>query len=239
MKKFIAALLTAAMLATCTSCNIGKIANKISDNSADASSAIVSSSDVTEDDDNIFDIEAVKDTLNSDIERGVITDNVYYSDYSGIGFNKPDDWVYYTDEQIADMMDIAQDSMDTDSFQDTANQLISVYDMAVVDNVNGTNVNISYENLALTNSTNITEAEYADAVAKQLESLSSLNQNMVEQTTVTLGNYEYLRTTCDVKYVGVEMTQVYYFRKIDSFMNIIVITIMDNSNIDDIEAMFF
>lgn len=140
MKKFIAALLTAAMLATCTSCNIGKIA----DNSTDASSAIVSSSDVTEDNDNTFDIEAVKDTLNSDISRGVITGNVYYSDFSDIGFNKPDDWVYYTDEQIADMMDIAQDSMDTDSFQDTANQLISVYDMAVVDNVNGTNVNISY-----------------------------------------------------------------------------------------------
>lgn len=239
MKKFIAALLTVAMLATCTSCNIGKIVNKISGDSTDASSATASSSDVTENNDNTFDIDDVKDTLNSDISRGVITGNVYYSDFSGIGFNKPDDWTYYTDEQIADMMDIAQDSMDTDSFQDTANQLISVYDMAVANITTGTNVNVSYENLALTNSTNITETEYADAVAKQLESLTSLNQSMVEQTTVTLGNYEYLRTTCDVKYVGVEMTQVYYFRKIDSFMNIIVITNMGDYTIDDIEAMFF
>lgn len=253
MKKWIAILLTAAMLITCTSCNIGNLANAVSDTT---STGISDSSDTTSTGilDRIEDIEdgiveAVSDAvstgvsnaadnINREITRGTINGNVYYSDYSGVTFTKPDEWVYSSDEQIAEMMNIAQELLDTNSFQDMALQLSSVYDMAVTDIVTGTNINISYENLALSNSTDITEAEYADIVVEQINSLTTMNTEVVDQSTVTLSGNEYLRITCNSDYDGFIMTQVYYLRKIDSFMNSIIVTLVGDYTIADIEAMF-
>ena len=38
--------------------------------------------------------------------RGTIDENVYKNDFLKFEFTKPDSWVYYTDEEIADKCDV-------------------------------------------------------------------------------------------------------------------------------------
>lgn len=234
MKKWIAIFLTAAMLICCTSCNMGNIADAVSD---------AVSEGVSEGMEDINEavsegVSNVAEEVNKEITRGTIDGNVYHSDYSGITFTKPDEWVYSSDEQIAEIMNVGKEVLDTNSFQDMALEMSSVYDMAVTDNATGTNMSIFYENLALSNSSDITESEYSDVMMEQLTLQTAMTSEVIDQTTVTISGNEYLRVTCNVDYSGIAMTQVYYLRKIDSFMNGIIVTLIGDYTTDDIEAMF-
>lgn len=180
----------------------------------------------------------INEKVNKEISRGTINGNVYTSDYSGLTFTKPDTWVYLTDEELAEAMDIGMESLDQNAFADAVVQMVSVYDMMAGDNETGTNINIAYENLAVSNGGTMTEKEYLEALSKQLGDNATMNAEFIEDTTVTLCGNEYLRAIYHVDYSGYEMTMVYYLRSIDTYMNLVVVAVTDGYTIEDIEAMF-
>ena len=112
-------------------------------------------------------------------------------------------------------------------------------DMMVVDSITRTNINLSYENLANTLSTNITEEQYLDAAKKQLAGVSGMTVKFSDKTEkVKLGENEYTKVTCTTTASGVSMTQVYYVRKVDKYMSVVIATIVSGYTVDEIEAMF-
>ncbi len=173
-----------------------------------------------------------------ELSRGKIEGDTYKSEYLGLEFTKPSSWVFSTDEEIASSMNIGVD-MFGDKFKEAVEKNPSIYDMMVVDSITRTNVNISYENLAKSMSTNITEEQYIDAVKKQLAEVSGMTvsfDNKVEK--IKLGDNEYTKVTCTTTTSGVTMTQVYYVRKVDTYMSVVIATIVSGYTAADIEAMF-
>lgn len=183
-------------------------------------------------------IEDVAKESNKEITRGTIDGDVYKSEFSGITFTKPSDWRYYTDEELAEALNIGLDVFDTSNFSKKITELASVYDMMVIDDSTGTNINFCYENVKLTNGGSITEEEYIEKMKENVNKQSAFTIDFGEPSTVTLCGNTYQRVICNTDYQGIEMTQVYYVRSMGDFINSIVVTIVSGYDVEDIEAMF-
>ena len=174
----------------------------------------------------------------AELSRGTIEGNVYKNDYLGFQFTKPDSWVYSTDEEIAAVTNMGAELLG-ENFKEALENNPSIYDMMVVDSITRNNINIGYENLSKTLSSNITEEQYVEALKRQFENISAISITFPDTyDTVKLGENEFTRVICSATSYGVEMTQVYYLHKIDGYMAFIIVTIQDGDTVADIEAMF-
>ena len=180
----------------------------------------------------------VNKTDDVEITRGKIEGNVYKSETMNLQFTKPESWVYSTDEEIASAMNLGADLLG-DKFKDALKNNTSIYDMMVVDTITRSNINVGYENLSKTLSTNITEKQYIEATKEQLSKLSTMKVEFVgDIETVKLGANDYTRAVCKTTTSGITMTQVYYARKIGGYMNFVIVTIVDGYTVAGVEAMF-
>lgn len=171
--------------------------------------------------------------------RGSIEGDVYTNEYLGFQFTKPGSWVYSTDEEIAAAMKLGAETILGDNFKDTLESNPSVYDMMVVDMYTRTNINVGYENLSKTFSTNITIEQYVEALKKQLAGVSGMTVTFPETfDTVKLGETEFTRVICSTAVQGVSMTQVYYLKKVNGYMSLVIVTIPSEYTVNQIEAMF-
>lgn len=175
----------------------------------------------------------------TEVSRGVIEGDVYKSEFIGIEFTKPESWIYSTDEEIAEALNMGADFLVEDKFKEAIENSDSVYDMMVKDSITGTNINVGVENLARTLSTNATEKQYLDALKSQLSEVSSMEVIFPEEyDSAKLGDTEFTRAICEAKVMGVTMTQAHYVRKVDGYMCYVVVTVVKGYTVEDIEAMF-
>ena len=172
--------------------------------------------------------------------RGTITDNVYTNEFLGFQFTKPASWVYSTDEEIAEVMNLAVDSLMGDKFKEALEKNPAIYDMMVVDSKTRTNINVVYENLKKSLSTNITMEQYVEALKEQTSKIEGMTVTFSDKVEkAMLGESEFTKCVSSVttEYGG-KMTQIYYLRKIDGYMVSVVVTITSGYTAADIEAMF-
>ena len=170
--------------------------------------------------------------------RGTINGDVYESEYLGLKFTKPESWIYSTDEDIAAMSGISAELLGED-FKALLDANPAIFDMMARDILSGTNINISYENLTKSASTNITEEQYVAALKQQFANIPEITVDFPDKLqTLTLGENDYTKVITTTTMSGIEMTQVYYLNKIDNYMSCIIVTITGDEEIADIEAMF-
>lgn len=169
--------------------------------------------------------------------RGVITGDVYESAFSGIRFTKPAEWKYYTDEELAATMNVSADALNN-SFLETVASLTTVYDMMVIDQSTGTNVSVAYENLMLSANADMTCEEYLEAMKAQLSAIDTMKMEFGEPSPITLCGEEYTRVICTVTMGEITVSQVYYLRNVDGYMNFMVATLSGDYDIAAIETMF-
>ena len=175
----------------------------------------------------------------SALSRGTFDGAVYTNKYLGFQFEKPQSWVYSTDEEIAAMINMTVDNILGDNFKDALEKSPTVYDMMVVDTVTRSNINIGYENLFSSLSTNITIDQYAEAVKRQFSSIEGMTVTFPETyDTVKLGGSEFTRIVCTVTVDDVSMSQAYYLQKKDIYMAFVIVTVTPGCTLDEIEAMF-
>lgn len=173
------------------------------------------------------------------ITRGTIDGNVYKNESLAIEFVKPATWVYATDEQIAELMEITADQFSDEKFVKALESQANVYDMMVTDPITSSNINVGYENLSLSHSRGITEAQYVEAMKNQFKDVTEMKITFPDSyDKVKLGETEFTRVVCTVTAYGVSMTQVYYLHKLGGYMSYIIVTITNKYSVDDIEAMF-
>ena len=114
-----------------------------------------------------------------------------------------------------------------------------IYDMMVVDTLSGANVNVTYENLAKSLATNITIEQYIASLKEQVKNIPSITVVFPDKyDTVKLGDSEFTRVACTTTMYGITMKQVYYLRKVDKYMAVVVVTAQGSYSMADIEAMF-
>ena len=180
--------------------------------------------------------EQLKETINSTITRGTISGNVYSSEFTGITFTKPDHWRYYTDEEIAQNMDVAMEAMEADKFAQTVAELSTVFDMVAVNEATGQNLNICYENLTLTAGKIISEEEYYE---QRKENLTALGyESSSEKEYVTLSGAEYLKVSFTSTNNGIDINSTVYLRLTGKFMTCITVTCPKGIIQQNLEDMF-
>ncbi len=173
-----------------------------------------------------------------ELSRGKIEGDVYESEYMNLKFTKPASWVYSTDDEIAAALNLGVEFMG-DKFKEAVETNPTVYDMMVIDSLTRSNINVGYENLSKTFSSNITIEQYIEAFKQQLSSVSGMTVTFPDSVdSVKLGDCEYSRLVCDVSVAGVSMTQVYYLRKVEGYMCFVIVTIVSGYTVAQIEAMF-
>ena len=173
------------------------------------------------------------------LSRGTIVDDVYTSEFMGVSFRKPKGWVYSTDEEIAAVMQIGADLLNTDEFLEQAAKMSTVYDMMVKDPLSGNNINIVFENLKMSASSNITEEQYIEVAKKRLiEQAPMLGYKFGQEEKCKLGEQEFYRVPADGEYSGVKFNQRMYVRKEGTYMIVITLTLFDKTDGASIEALF-
>ncbi|MBO7304775.1 MAG: hypothetical protein J6V09_06095 [Clostridia bacterium] len=171
--------------------------------------------------------------------RGVIKGNVYTNEYAAFTFTKPSTWRYYSDEEIAAAMDIAVENLG-DKYEEAIKNNPNIYDMMVAHDATGTNISVSYENLRRTLSADISMNKYISIMKRQLSEVEGVTVTFTSDgdEKVKLGENEYTKCTCLTKMYGYSMTQVFYLRKADGYMTIIIVTTAGGHTTAEIEAMF-
>ena len=178
-------------------------------------------------------------TPKPELSRGTVENGVYQNEFLGVSFNKPELWVYSTEEEIAALMNLAADKLLNENLKETLENNPSIIDMMAVDPVSRSNLNITYENLAKALATNITVEQYIEVFKQQMSGMVGMTVTFTgEPETVKLGNVEFTRLLCDTTTNGVQMKQAIYLRKVDNYMISVSVTIMSGYTVAEIEAMF-
>lgn len=151
MKKL--SLLLAMMLAMATFGGCGK--DEIDDDNSRSTkkSSVSEEKDSSEDDSSgkkdssEDDTSDEKDNEDVDFSRGIITEDTYTNDYSGINFELPEGWRFMSDEEIKQTMGVGLDVSGSGLDADTMVKQ-SIYDCAACDMITGNNIIFVYEDLS-------------------------------------------------------------------------------------------
>jgi hypothetical protein len=245
MKKLLALLLALLMMLMMVSCDFEDLFNGKDD---DDDKKSTSQKDKDDDDDDEEE-EDKKDTVDktdkvenkdiSELTRGELDEDLYTNKFLEIKFNKPEDWEYATDSEVAELVGMSAEMIYGDVFNETLLENLSVYDMLAKDAATGTNVMVGYENLAKTLSTKTTVEQYVDALERQMGTVSGMKVSFPDEyEDVKLGEIEFTKVACKTTMQGVTMDQVYYLKKVDGYMCFVIITVRTGYTVAEVEAMF-
>ncbi len=174
--------------------------------------------------------------VKKEVSRGTIVGDVYTNDFVGVTFTKPADWTYATDEEIAQTINVGQDMIDLNAFEEALSKTASIYDMYAVD-AYGNNVMVCYENTMLTAFRELTVDEYESILISNITGLASPSYTFEGSEDVTLGDTTFRKTTFTATYEGVTLTQAYYGTIIDQYAVSIILT-SSTMDLATMEAMF-
>ncbi len=175
--------------------------------------------------------EANKPAANK-ISRGKISGDVYSNGYMGLSFTKPADWVYLTDEEISQTINIGQSVMDLDDIEMAIAKTATIFDMATKD-AYGNSVMICYENTILTASREVTLDEYEKIMITNMENVDAIDYEHESSEDVKLGNTTFRKIVFSANVQNTELTQAYYARVIGKYVVSVILT----SSTVDIETM--
>lgn len=197
--------------------------------------------------------EAIKENYSAsfeDFEFGVSENGAYTSNFGGIKFNAPENYIFSTREEILEMMNMGTEILDDDMLDmySLVAQQTTVYDMLAKDAGTGDNVIVLYENLRAygENAPDVYTAElYVDAMDTQFETMNTgIIYTPVSRENVTLAGKEFLKAeySCQYELMGdVSMTQIYYVRKDGDYITGVIISTGFNEkslSAEELEACF-
>ena len=136
----------------------------------------------------------------------------------------PEGWIYSSDEEIAEMMNLGTELLnDEQKASAEIAKLTSAYYMVAQDENTGSNVTIvSEKQLA-----NTTTEDYISALKTQLSSVQSMSYKIGETSKEKVGEIETDTLTVSAETYGVQVAQKYYVYKIDKYIVAIIATSLE------------
>jgi len=176
-------------------------------------------------------------------QTGTVSGSTYTSSFSGLKMETPSEWVYSTEKELLDMMDLAFDSIDSPESVKEIAQQATIYDAMAADRTTGNNVIIMYENLdkELKNASGVTMNDYIITFKRQLTSNAGSEYEQIgAETNIQLSGNTYRKLTYRIKDTSsnIEYIQCYYLRKIGNYINCIVSTGTDIASAATAEDYF-
>ncbi len=183
MKRYIALLLAAVMVWTMAGCG-GKAEQDGETDTAGAVQPGVTESGVS------GQVQAEADGADAaqdGFEPGSVNGGVYTNEFAGIGCKLDDGWVFYTEEQMAELNGALADGTDNADVKAMLAEDSSIFDMYAVSTDGLMVMNVVIQNLGLVNGTAVGPQEYAEiASAEVADTLTAYGyENVKAQTTST------------------------------------------------------
>ena len=167
--------------------------------------------------------------------RGSWDGNVFTSEFAGLRFTMPNNWLAGSDEEIAALMGVSLDFLSERGmrFSERILELTNIYDMMVQNPFNGDSVALMYENLSMhIGGSQITETLYLEILREQLNSLGiGYTFSDITETVIAGETFK----TLEAALPDFGFSQFYHARRIDSFICLIIVTI-DFGNDDMISS---
>jgi uncharacterized protein YxeA/uncharacterized protein YejL (UPF0352 family) len=245
MKKTLKTILVIAMLSiviiSMTACGKkeeNNVDNKKEENRAESinetnknNTAVVKNNQTTTDDNNT----TGNETKTTDISRGEWNGNQYVNEFANIKFNLPSGWSKYSDEQIAQVMNVGVELLNDDQkkLAELAQSMV-IYGMVANDDTTKANVSVLLEKPTM----KITPESYATSLKQQLEAVSSIQYKVNETATAKVGSEEYIALTSTASVSGVEIGQSYYIRAEGDYIITIIVTTTGEGQLDTILKCF-
>ncbi len=172
------------------------------------------------------------------IGRGSWDGDVFTSEFAHLSFTLPEGWTAVSEEELAGMMGIAEDFLkEENKWILEAAKLQTIYDMIARDELTGNNVIIQYENLAKNpDAASMSETEYLEVLKKQLESLEEMDYSFGEPYSASFSGSEYSGIRANEAGLGLE--QYFFIRKQNGYMVTIIVSLSDETTVDDVTAYF-
>jgi hypothetical protein len=179
--------------------------------------------------------EAAEET-GKELSRGTWNDDVYTNEFAGIQFTLPEGWLVATDEEIANIMGMGAEVMGDDAkWAMEAAKQASIYDMMAQDPVKMNNVSIMFQNLSMSvGGTNISEKDYLEILEAQMKGIETLDYTYGDpyETTINGVTFQTLRAETN------NIAQYYMVHRQDKYMVAVILTLVDDTDIEDILAQF-
>lgn len=175
------------------------------------------------------------ETKTTDISRGEWNGNQYVNEFANIKFNLPSGWSKYSDEQIAQVMNVGVELLNDDQkkLAELAQSMV-IYGMVANDDTTKANVSVLLEKPTM----KITPESYATSLKQQLEAISSIQYKVNETATAKVGSEEYTALTSTASVSGVEIGQSYYIRAEGDYIITIIVTTTGEGQLDTILKCF-
>ncbi len=181
---------------------------------------------------------AACDTPKATMKRGEKTATAYKNEVLGLTFNLPSGWRFYTDEEIAQAMNVTAEMFKDEKLIESS-KVTTVMDFMAIDPATGNNINLSIENLKASGNASMSVEKYAEISQKNIkEQLPDATYTFKDLTTAKLGNTEYTFMEAECSYSGVKMTQYMYLKKEGIHMVLITCTAVNGADRASFEALF-
>jgi len=108
-----------------------------------------------------------------ELVRGSWNGNIFTSEFAGLTFTMPDNWLPGSDEEIAALMGVSAEFLSEQGMKITEKmlELSTIYDMAAQNPINGDSIILMFENLSMhIGGTRLNEMQYLESLAEQLDS---------------------------------------------------------------------
>ncbi len=170
--------------------------------------------------------------------KGTVSGDVYENEYLGIKFVKPSTWSFSTEEEIAEIAGTTADILEEGGVEEVEVGA-EYFDMMAQDGETGNNINCSLRIVGNTGSVDFDEiiGEIEESILGYGESIG-FNYTFSDTEVVTLCGIEFHKFNSTADYLGITFKQAGYVALEKGVLINFNITVMDDSNISDIEAMF-
>lgn len=170
-----------------------------------------------------------------EFSRGVVDGNVYTSEFAGITFTAPEGFRYYSDDEIAAVNGVTEDILDVENI-DTV-----VYDMYCIDEVNGTTININFENLGNLYGALLDEEAYLELSLETLNTSlegTGIGITSAETSTTEISGQEFNCIDLVLDYGGVAVYETLFVKEVSGNMMCCTVAAIDEATVDTLLACF-
>ena len=183
-------------------------------------------------------------TVAAEFSRGTVSGTSYKSEFAGFSAELPEGFVFYTDEQIAEINGITADALEgktSDAFKKSLESGQAVTDMFAAGTDGLSTVNVTVENLEISGNKDITESAYAAAVKAQLKgSFESVGYsvNGIEKTEKNFIGSKHTAITAEWQYSGKNGYETLICKKVGKYMVSVTVCTWNENNTESLLACF-
>lgn len=190
---------------------------------------------------NISDDTLKENDLEEEFSLGEISNNVYESDFIGIGFKLDENWRFYSEEEIMELNNSATD-MAGEEYEELIKNATIVYDMYATDSDQLNNININLEKISNTKLLSLDIVENFESSAPMIvdifKNMGCENTNW-EITDIVIDGKKLDALYVTAELNDVPMYQLMFQKKCNGYLACVTISTLFSDTISDLADNFY